>query len=33
MKKLKVINGYVRLTLDKVLGIRADLVRIYENWQ
>ena len=33
MKKLKEINGYVRLTLDRVLGIRADLVRVYENWQ
>ena len=26
-KKLKDIKGYVRLTLDKLPGIRADLVR------
>ena len=26
MNKLKEINGYVRLTLDKLPGIRADLV-------
>ena len=33
MNKLKEINGYVRLTLDKLSGIRADLVRIDEDWQ
>ena len=33
MNKLKDRNGYVRLTLDKELGIRADLVRTNENWQ
>ena len=33
MNKLKEINGYVRLTLDKLPGIRADLVRIDEDWQ
>ena len=33
MNKLKKMNGYVRLTLDKLPGIRADLVRIDEDWQ
>ena len=33
MNKLKKINGYVRLTLDKLPGIPADLVRIDEDWQ
>ena len=33
MGKLKEINGYVRFTLDKLCGIRADLVRIDNNWQ
>ena len=33
MNKLKGINEYVRLTLDKLPGIRADLVRIGEEWQ
>ena len=33
MNKLKEINGYVRLTLDKLPGIRANLVRIDEDWQ
>ena len=27
MGKLKEINGYVRLALDKLKGIRTDLVR------
>ena len=31
MKKLKDIKGYVRLTLDKLPGIRADLVRLDDN--
>ena len=31
--KLKEINGYVRLTLDKLQGIRADLVRTEDDWQ
>ena len=31
--KLKEINGYARLTLDKLSGIQADLVRTDENWQ
>ena len=33
MNKLKEINGYVKLTLDKLPGIRADLVRLDHNWQ
>ena len=33
MSKLKEINGYVRFTLDKLCGIRADLVRTDYNWQ
>ena len=33
MNKLKEINGYARLTLDKLPCIRADLVRIDEDWQ
>ena len=28
MNKLKDINGYVKITLDKLPGIRADLVRL-----
>ena len=31
MKKLKDIKGYVRLTLDKLPGIRVDLLRLDEN--
>ena len=31
MKKQKDIKGYVRLTLDKLPGIRADLVRLDDN--
>ena len=33
MNKRKEINGYVRLTLDKLPGIRGDLVRLDDNWQ
>ena len=33
MGKLKEINGYVRLALDKLSGIRADLVRTDDNWK
>ena len=33
MGKDKDIRGYVRLTLDKLQGIRADLVRLDDNWQ
>ena len=33
MGKLSEINGYVRITIDKLPYIRADLVRNDENWQ
>ena len=33
MRKIKEMNGYVRATLDKLQGIRADLVRNGYNWQ
>ena len=33
MKKLKNIKGYVKLTLGKLPGIPADLVRLGDNWQ
>ena len=33
MKKLKDIKGFVRLTLDKLPGIRVDLIRLDDNWQ
>ena len=33
MKKLKDVKGYVRLTLDKLPGIRVELVRLDDNWQ
>ena len=33
MRKEKEIRGYVRLTLDKLPGIRADLVRLDDYWQ
>ena len=33
MKKLNEIRGYVRNTLDKLPGIRADVVRLDANWQ
>ncbi len=33
MGKLIEVNGYVRLTLDKLPGIRADLVRMDNDWQ
>ena len=32
MGKEKDIRGYVRLTLDKLLDIRADLVTLENNW-
>ena len=32
MGKLKEINGYVRTNIDKLPGIRADLVRIDSDW-
>ena len=33
MGKTKEINGYVRVTLDKLPGVRADLVRLDDDWQ
>ena len=33
MNKLKEINGYVRLTFDKLSGICTYLVRVDEDWQ
>ena len=33
MGKEQEIRGYVRLTLDKLLGIRVDLVRLNDDWQ
>lgn len=33
MGKLKEVNGYARTTLDKLPGIRADLVRTDDEWQ
>ncbi len=33
MGKLREVTGYVRLTLDKLPGIRADLVRMDDDWQ
>ena len=33
MRKLNEIKGYVRNTLDKLPGIRADLVRLDDSWQ
>ena len=33
MGKLHEINGYVRMTLDKLPGIRSDLVRMDDDWQ
>ena len=33
MNKLKESNGYVRFTLDKLPGIKADLVKPDDNWQ
>ena len=33
MGKIKEMNGHVRVTLDKLRGVRADLVRNDDNWQ
>ena len=33
MGKLRDVLGYTRLTLEKLPGIRADLVRLEEDWQ
>ena len=31
--KLKEVNGYVLMSIDKLPGLRGDLVRTDENWQ
>jgi hypothetical protein len=31
--KLKEVNGYVRMCLDKLEGIRGDLVRTDDDWR
>ena len=31
--KLREVNGYVRMSIDKLEGIRGDLVRTDDNWQ
>lgn len=31
--KLREVNGYVRMCIDKLEGIRADIVRTDDNWQ
>ena len=33
MGKVKEIGGFVRVTLDKLPGVRADLLRLDDNWQ
>ena len=33
MGKLSEVNGYVRATIDKLEGIRGDLVRMDDDWQ
>ena len=33
MNKLQNINGYVRFSLDKLTGIRGDLIRTDDNWK
>ena len=33
MGKIKTIIGYVRIVLDKLSGVTADLVRNDENWK
>lgn len=33
LDKLKEVNGYVRMSIDKLPGIRKALVRTDENWQ
>ena len=33
MGKFKEINKYVRFVLDKLCGVRADLMRTNDNWQ
>ena len=31
--KLREISGYVQMTIDKLVGIRGDLVRTNDDWQ
>ena len=33
MRKLREVNGYVRMTIDKLPGIRGDLVRTDDSWR
>ena len=33
MGKLSEVNGYVRATIDRLKGIRGNLVRMDDNWQ
>ena len=33
MPKLRDIKGFMRLTLDKLPGIKADLVRLDDEWR
>ena len=33
MGKIKEVNGYVRMKLDKMEGIRENLVHTDDNWQ
>ena len=33
MGKIREVNGYVRMTLDKLESIRGDLVQTDDNWQ
>ena len=33
LKKLETVNGYVPMTLDKLSGIRGDLVRTDPDWE
>ena len=32
LRKVKSINGYVRLLLDRLPGVQSDLVRSDEDW-
>ena len=33
MNKLRDINGYIKITFDKLPGIHANLVRLDDDWQ
>ena len=33
MKKVGEINGCVRITLDKLPGVKADLAQLDDDWQ